>query len=124
MYRQQLRDRDHVIGELNERVRRGESVVEEVRNRMSEVEEGVERRVEKARNEVEDMWEGRWKEYETCLRERLSGSGVSGGGGLGGGGGGRLAFEGQRRDMHSHISENEAEPVVPGSFTASELKSN
>lgn len=53
-------------------------MINEVKTRMYEVEEDVERRIEKARNEVEDMWERRWKEFEGVLR-----------GGLGGGGSGR-----------------------------------
>lgn len=38
-----------------------------------EVEEEVEARLEKARNEVEDVWEKRWKEYEALLRRKMTG---------------------------------------------------
>lgn len=56
---------------------------------MYEVEEAVESRIERARNEVEDVWEGRWKEFEAVLRERLGGGDVNvlrdgGGKGMGG----------------------------------------
>lgn len=74
VYRQQLRDRDHMISELQEQVRRAERTVSEVKLGLRAVDEDVERRVEKARNQVEDMWERRWKEFERCLRERLGSS--------------------------------------------------
>lgn len=73
IYRQQLRGRDHMISELQDQVRRAERTVIEVKRGSRAVDEDVERRVEKARNEVEDMWERRWKEFERCLRERLGG---------------------------------------------------
>lgn len=89
VYRQQLRDRDHTIESLQAQLNQRDRMINEVKTRMYEVEEAVESRIERARNEVEDVWEGRWKEFEAVLRERLGGGDVNvlrdgGGKGMGG----------------------------------------
>lgn len=77
--RQQLRQRDHAIDELTEQLARRERELDELRVRVEGAEERLGREVERARNQVEDMWEGRWKEYEGLLRERMLGGGGGGG---------------------------------------------
>ena len=58
VYRQQLRQRDFVVDDLKER--------------LQWLEKSVEEKVENARHEVEDMWEGRWRERDRHLRERMA----------------------------------------------------
>jgi hypothetical protein len=57
VYRQQLRGKDFVI--------------EDLRGRLTRQEEMTEEKLEKARNEVEDIWEKRWKAQEGHLMERI-----------------------------------------------------
>lgn len=57
VYRQELKARDFTIDDL--------------KRRLAYLEENVEARVEKARNEVEDLWEARWKERDWHLLERM-----------------------------------------------------
>ncbi|KAL9115092.1 MAG: hypothetical protein Q9227_000886 [Pyrenula ochraceoflavens] len=57
VYRQQLRARDFQIDDLKLRI--------------AHLEEDVQRKLEKARNEVEDLWESRWKDRDHHLVERM-----------------------------------------------------
>ena len=58
VYRQQLRGRDFII--------------EDLKKRLAHVEDSMEAKLEQARNEVEDLWEKRWKDRDFHLRERMS----------------------------------------------------
>lgn len=58
VYRQQLRGRDFII--------------EDLKKRLAHIEDSMETKLEKARNEVEDLWEKRWKHRDFHLRERMS----------------------------------------------------
>lgn len=57
VYRKELRARDFTIDDL--------------RQRLAFLEEDVERRVERARHEVEDQWEARWKDRDRHLLDRM-----------------------------------------------------
>ena len=57
VYRQQLKARDFII--------------EDVKKRLENLQEKTEAVVEKARNQVEDLWESRWKDRDFHLRERM-----------------------------------------------------
>jgi hypothetical protein len=57
VYRQELRGRDFTIDDL--------------RRRLAALEDGVECKVERARHEVEDQWESRWKDRDRHLVERM-----------------------------------------------------
>lgn len=57
VYRQQLRGKDFII--------------EDLKNKLTLQEDSMEKRLEMARNEVEDIWEKRWKNQESHLMERL-----------------------------------------------------
>ena len=64
VYRQELKLRDFIVDDLKQR--------------LAHMEEGQEEAVEKARNEVEDVWERRWKEQERFIVEGRGGKGVVG----------------------------------------------
>ena len=57
VYRQELRARDFII--------------EDLKKRLEHLEEVQESQIEKARNQVEDTWESRWKDRDFHLRERM-----------------------------------------------------
>jgi gas vesicle protein len=57
VYRQQLKSRDFVIDDL--------------KKRLDSLQDKTENMVEQARNEVEDLWERRWKEQSGKLMERM-----------------------------------------------------
>lgn len=57
VYRQQLRARDFLIDDL--------------KKRLENLEESTEASLEKARNQIEDLWESRWKDRDFHLRERM-----------------------------------------------------
>ena len=57
VYRQQLRERDFTIDDL--------------RQRLAADEERIEKRVERARHEVEDYWETLWKDRDRHMVERM-----------------------------------------------------
>jgi hypothetical protein len=58
VYRQQLRGRDFIV--------------EDLKRRLGHIEDMMEAKLERARNEVEDVWERRWKDRDFHLRERMS----------------------------------------------------
>jgi hypothetical protein len=57
VYRQELRARDFLI--------------EDLKKRLDHMEETTETEIERARNQVEDLWESRWKDRDFHLRERM-----------------------------------------------------
>lgn len=57
VYRKELKSRDFTIDDL--------------RTRLDALEDGMETRIEKAQNEVEDLWEKRWKDRDRHLMERM-----------------------------------------------------
>ena len=57
VYRQELRARDFLI--------------EDLKKRLDHLEETTETEIERARNQVEDLWESRWKDRDFHLRERM-----------------------------------------------------
>ena len=71
VYRQQLRERDYTIDALHEQARFKDQMINDLKTQKYEMEEDVLPRLEKARNEVESMWETRWREYEKLLMETL-----------------------------------------------------
>lgn len=81
-HRKALHTRDKEMAELRERLHEKDTVlrqqlrakdflIEDLRKRLSNLEETVEGMLEKARNEVEDLWESRWKDRDFHLRERM-----------------------------------------------------
>ncbi|KAK5102314.1 hypothetical protein LTR70_000099 [Exophiala xenobiotica] len=72
VYRQQLRERDFAIESLKEEARFKDGTINELKTRIYEMGEDVQISLEKARNEVEEIWMKRWKEYEALLKESLS----------------------------------------------------
>ena len=77
VYRQQLKARDFVIDDL--------------KKRLTHLEETQEEMIEKARNQIEDLWEARWKEQEHHLMERLR----------------RLELVGKRVSSEAHDNESD-----------------
>lgn len=71
VYRQQLRERDFTIDGLKQQVSLGQDHSEGLWKQYLGLEETLEAKLEKARNEVEDIWEKRWKEYELLLTSKL-----------------------------------------------------
>jgi len=57
VYRQELRARDFLIDDL--------------KKRLDHLQETTETEIERARNQVEDLWESRWKDRDFHLRERM-----------------------------------------------------
>jgi len=72
VYRQQLKERDHTIESLKEEIRFKNGTINELKTRIYEMGEDVEVNLEEARNQVEEIWMKRWKEYEVLLKESLS----------------------------------------------------
>jgi len=72
VYRQQLKERDFAIESLKEEARFKDGTINELKTRIYEMGEDVQISLEKARNEVEEIWMKRWKEYEALLKESLS----------------------------------------------------
>ena len=58
VYRQQLKAKDFII--------------EDLKKRLDYIEDSMDAKLERARNEVEDLWERRWKDRDFHLRERMS----------------------------------------------------
>lgn len=79
VYRQQLRARDFIIDDL--------------RKRLENQQENTNAMVEKARNQVEDLWESRWRDRDFHLRERMR----------------RIEEEAQRRTNRVAAEQTEAE---------------
>jgi len=57
VYRKELKSRDFTIDDL--------------RKRLDALQEQMQSRIEKAQNEVEDLWEARWKDRDRHLMERM-----------------------------------------------------
>lgn len=71
VYRQQLKERDYAIESLHEHIRFKNDTINRLKTCNYEMEEDMQRRLDWARNEVEDIWEKRWKDHETLLMDRL-----------------------------------------------------
>ncbi|KAI1626122.1 hypothetical protein EDD37DRAFT_648567 [Exophiala viscosa] len=81
-YRKALHLKDKEMAELRERLHEKDTVLrqqlrakdfllDDLKNRLTNLEENVQIMLEKARNEVEDLWESRWKDRDFHLRERM-----------------------------------------------------
>ncbi|KIW14218.1 hypothetical protein PV08_07000 [Exophiala spinifera] len=66
--RERLHEKDTV---LRQQLRAKDFLIEDLRKRLSNLEENIEGMLERARNEVEDLWESRWKDRDFHLRERM-----------------------------------------------------
>ncbi len=66
--RERLHEKDTV---LRQQLRMKDFVIDDLKKRLTNLEEAVEDRLEKARNQVEDLWESRWKDRDFHLRERM-----------------------------------------------------
>lgn len=66
--RVQLHEKDTV---LRQQLRAKDFMIDDLKKRLSNLEENVEGMLEKARNQVEDLWECRWKDRDFHLRERM-----------------------------------------------------
>lgn len=81
-YRKALHLKDKEMAELRERLHEKDTVLrqqlrakdfllDDLKQRLNNLEENVQAMLEKARNEVEDLWESRWKDRDFHLRERM-----------------------------------------------------
>ena len=81
-YRKALHERDTELADLRVRLNEKDTVyrqelrardflIDDMKSRLAHLEEEVSRKVEKARNEVEDLWETRWKDRDHHLVERM-----------------------------------------------------
>jgi len=66
--RVQLHEKDTV---LRQQLRAKDFLIDDLKQRLSSLEENIEGMLEKARNQVEDLWECRWKDRDFHLRERM-----------------------------------------------------
>jgi hypothetical protein len=81
-HRRALHTRDKEMAELRERLnekdivyrqelRARDFLIEDLKKRLEHLEETTETEIERARNQVEDLWESRWKDRDFHLRERM-----------------------------------------------------
>jgi hypothetical protein len=81
-HRRALHTRDKEMAELRERLnekdivyrqelRARDFLIEDLKKRLDHLEETTETEIERARNQVEDLWESRWKDRDFHLRERM-----------------------------------------------------
>ncbi|KIV97857.1 hypothetical protein PV10_01561 [Exophiala mesophila] len=66
--RVRLHEKDTV---LRQQVRAKDFMIDDLKQRLNAFEENIESMLERARNQVEDMWESRWKDRDFHLRERM-----------------------------------------------------
>ncbi|KIW63451.1 hypothetical protein PV04_10287 [Phialophora macrospora] len=66
--REKLNEKDVV---LRQQLRAKDFIIDDLKKRLSNLEENVEIMLEKARHQVEDLWEARWKDRDFHLRERM-----------------------------------------------------
>ena len=66
--REKLNEKDIV---LRQQLRAKDFIIDDLKIRLCAREESVETLLEKARNQVEDLWESRWKHRDFHLRERM-----------------------------------------------------
>ncbi|OAP55804.1 hypothetical protein AYL99_09956 [Fonsecaea erecta] len=66
--REKLNEKDIV---LRQQLRAKDFIIDDLKKRLSNLEENVEVMLEKARHQVEDLWESRWKDRDFHLRERM-----------------------------------------------------
>lgn len=69
--RQQLRGKDFIIETLRNELAVKERLVSSLSQTNIELGEGLQVKLEKAKNEVEDAWEARWKAFEQLLLARF-----------------------------------------------------
>ncbi len=65
---EKLNEKDIV---LRQQLRAKDFIIEDQKKRLNNLEETIDAMVEKARHEVEDLWEARWKDRDFHLRERM-----------------------------------------------------
>lgn len=63
-----LHEKDTV---LRQQLRAKDFIIDDLKMRLANLEENVETMLEKARHQVEDLWESRWKDRDFHLRERM-----------------------------------------------------
>lgn len=66
--REKLHEKDTV---LRQQLRAKDFIIDDLKQRLGNLEENVETMLEKARHQVEDLWESRWKDRDFHLRERM-----------------------------------------------------
>jgi hypothetical protein len=66
--RERLHEKDTV---LRQQLRMKDFVIDDLKTRLTNLQEEGEERLERARNQVEDLWETRWKDRDFHLRERM-----------------------------------------------------
>ncbi|KAL2433904.1 hypothetical protein ABEF95_012703 [Exophiala dermatitidis] len=66
--REKLHEKDIV---LRQQLRAKDFLIDDLKKRLANMEENLDVLLEKARHQVEDLWEGRWKERNAQLLERL-----------------------------------------------------
>ncbi|KIX05165.1 uncharacterized protein Z518_06037 [Rhinocladiella mackenziei CBS 650.93] len=66
--RMRLHEKDIV---LRQQLRAKDFLIDDLKTRLVNLEENMETMLEKARNQVEDLWECRWKDRDFHLRERM-----------------------------------------------------
>ncbi|EXJ54281.1 hypothetical protein A1O7_09619 [Cladophialophora yegresii CBS 114405] len=66
--REKLNEKDIV---LRQQLRAKDFIIDDLKKRLSNLEDNVEIMLEKARYQVEDLWEARWKDRDFHLRERM-----------------------------------------------------
>ncbi|KIW58713.1 hypothetical protein PV05_03212 [Exophiala xenobiotica] len=66
--RERLHEKDTV---LRQQLRMKDFLIDDLRKRLANLEENVDTMLEKARNQVEDLWESRWKDRDFHMRERM-----------------------------------------------------
>ncbi|KIX97401.1 uncharacterized protein Z520_06853 [Fonsecaea multimorphosa CBS 102226] len=66
--REKLNEKDIV---LRQQLRAKDFIIDDLKKRLNNLEENVEVMLEKARHQVEDLWESRWKDRDFHLRERM-----------------------------------------------------
>jgi hypothetical protein len=66
--RERLHEKDMV---LRQQLRGKDFLIDDLKQRLANLEGNMEVALEKARNEVEDLWESRWKDRDFHLRERM-----------------------------------------------------
>lgn len=66
--REKLHEKDIV---LRQQLRAKDFMIDDLKKRLANLEESMEAKLESARNQVEDLWEGRWKERNAQLLDRI-----------------------------------------------------
>lgn len=102
-HRKAMHERDKELGEMRERLNEVDQVyrqelkardfiIDDLKKRLDNMEEQVQSKLERARNEVEDIWEVRWKDRDRHLIERMR----------------RIELDGQKNLEHAIHERDEA----------------